>query len=72
MTQKGVEEELKRLLVEKDQGNSRERERNSRLSGSSGMFTMGFRLSDSGYSESATENDGWVAKRAKPGFVLKR
>ena len=39
---------------------SRERERNSRLSGSSGMFTMGSGLSniDSAYSESATENDG--------------
>ena len=54
------------------QRNSRERERNSRLSGSSGMFTMGSGLSHSGYSESATENDGWVAKRAKPGFLLKR
>ena len=51
---------------------SRERERNSRLSGSSRMFTMGSGLSHSSYSESATENDGWVAKRAKPGFLLKR
>ena len=53
---------------------SREREKNSRLSGSSGMFTIGSGLSniDSAYSESATENDGWVAKRAKPGFLLKR
>ena len=51
---------------------SGERERNSRLSGSSGMFTMGSGLSHSAYSESATENDGWVAKRAKPEFLLKR
>ena len=53
---------------------SRERERNSRLSGSSGMFTIGSGLSNinSSYSESATENDGRVAKRAKPGFLLKR
>ena len=53
---------------------AREREKNSRLSGSSGMFTMGSRLSniDSTYSKSSTENDGWVAKRAKPGFLLKR
>ena len=51
---------------------SRERERNSRLSGSSGMFTMGSRLSHGACSKSATENDGWVAKRAKPGFLLKR
>ena len=65
MTQKGVEEELKRLLVEKEK-------RNSKLSGSSGMFTIGSGLSDSAYSESSTENDGWVAKRAKPGFLLKR
>ena len=52
----------------------RERERNNRLSGSSGMFTMSSGLSniDSSYSESATESDGWVAKRAKPGFLLKR
>ena len=50
----------------------RERERNSKLSGSSGMFTIGSGLSDSAYSESSTENDGWVAKRAKPGFLLKR
>ena len=49
----------------------KERERNSRLSGSSGMFTIGSGLFDSGYSESATENDGWVAKRTKPGFLLK-
>ena len=51
----------------------RERERNSRLSGSSGMFTIGSGLSniDSAYSESSTENDEWVAKRAKPGFLLK-
>ena len=51
-----------------------QRERNSRLSGSSGMFTIGSGLSniDSAYSESTTENDGWVAKRAKPGFLLKQ
>ena len=67
MTQKGAEEELKRLLVEKEK-------KNSRLSGSSGMFTMGSGLSNinSTYFESSTENDGWVAKRAKPGFLLKR
>ena len=53
---------------------SREREKTSGLSGSSGMFTIGSGLSniDSTYSESATENNGWVAKRGKPGFLLKR
>ena len=51
---------------------SRERQRNSRLSGSSGMFAMDSGLFHGRYSESATENDGWVAKRAKPGFLLKR
>ena len=37
------------------------------------MFTMGSGLSniDSSSPESATENDGGVAKRAKPGFLLK-
>ena len=50
------------------------REREKRLSRLSGMFTIGSGLSniDSSYSESATENDGRVAKRAKPGFLLKR
>ena len=53
---------------------SREREKNSKLSGSSGMFTIDSGLSniDGAYSESATENDGWVAKRAKLGFLLRR
>ena len=52
----------------------RERARNRRLSGSCGMFTIGSGLSniDSSYSESATENDGRVAKRAKLGFLLKQ
>ena len=56
----------------------RERETNSRLSGSFTMFNRMFTMSsglsniDSTYSESSTENDGWLAKRAKPGFLLKR
>ena len=66
MTQKGVEEELKRLLVEKEKEIADYQDHLECL-----QSAPGYPISTA-HIPNLLQNNGRVAKRAKPGFLLNR